>query len=431
MPIERARSNGRHAGARRAPTLVGNRPAGGDPSATNRVVLLRELRLGAPISRVDLSKRTGISKPAVTRGVAALIDEGLVVEARLGDAGSHGGRRPRILELVASAAAGLGCMLKAGRLVGGLGGFDGEIEHREAVAFDPLSEPDVVIEKLIELMSSLIARNSPDRPVLAMGMSVPGVVDDIGRVLAMPHMPGWRGLELSALLEKRMGMPVYLDNESRVQAIAEAWFGQARGARSFVCLETGAAISAGIVVNGELWRGTHSLAGKIGHFRMSADGARCHCDSRGCWEMTASTTQLLRNVKTSSIARSDQMLYEDGDELTMERLVAAAEAGDEIALREIEAHAEALADGICNLIVAYDPERIILHGDSILLGERLAGMLRARVAARFRLWLDYRAPIELTKLGTEGALAGAVNLALHGAWGFGDPTADLGGPLAV
>jgi predicted NBD/HSP70 family sugar kinase/DNA-binding transcriptional ArsR family regulator len=423
-------ATGNDHGARRAPTLVGNRPAGGDPSATNRVVLLRELRLGAPISRIDLSKRTGISKPAVTRGVAALIDDGLVVEARLGDAGTHGGRRPRMLELVPSAAAGLGCMVKAGRLVGCLGGFNGEIEHRETVDFDPLSDPEDVIATLVELMSSLMSRNSASRPVLAMGMSVPGLVDDIGRVLAMPHMPGWRGLELSTVLEEKMGMPVYLDNESRVQAIAEAWFGQARGARSFVCLETGAAISAGIVVNGELWRGTHSLAGEIGHFHMTGGGARCYCDSRGCWEMTASTTQLLSNVKTSSIARSDQMLYQD-TELTMERLVAAADAGDEIALREIEAHAEALAEGICNLIVAYDPERIILHGDSILLGERLAGMLRARVAARFRLWLDYRAPIELTRLGTEGALAGAVNLALHGAWGFGDPTAELGGPVAV
>jgi predicted NBD/HSP70 family sugar kinase len=415
-------------GARRAPTLVGNRPSGGGPSANNRDILLRELRLGAPISRIDLSKRTGISKPAVTRGVAALIDEGLVVEARLGDAGSHGGRRPRMLELVPTAAAGLGCMVKAGRLVACIGGFNGEVEHRETVDFDPLSDPEAVVAKLRGLLVSLLERNPPSRPVVALGLSVPGLVDEVGRVFAMPHMPGWRGLELATVLEREMGMPVYLDNESRVQAIAEAWFGQAQGVRSFVCLETGVGISAGIVVNGELWRGAHSLAGEIGHFSMGGGGARCYCDSRGCWEMSASTTQLLSNVTTSSIARSDQMLYQDTD-LTMERLVAAADAGDQVALREIEAHAEVLAEGICNLIVAYDPERIILHGDSIILGERLVEMLRARVAERFRLWLDYRAPIELTRLGTEGALAGAVSLALHGAWGFGDPTAELGGPV--
>ena len=107
----------------------------------------------------------------------------------------------------------------------------------------------------------------------------------------------------------------------------------------------------------------------------------------------------------------------------------AADAGDEVALREIGVHADALAAGICNLILAYDPERIILHGESVMLGERLEGMLRSRVAERFRLWLDYDAPISLTRLGTEGALTGAMSLALHGAWGFGDPTAEAGGTV--
>ena len=75
------------------------------------------------------------------------------------------------------------------------------------------------------------------------------------------------------------------------------------------------------------------------------------------------------------------------------------------------------------------PERIILHGESVLLGDRLIEMLRRRVADRFSLWFDYDAPIMLTELGIDGALVGAVSLALHGAWGFGDPTAHLGGAL--
>ena len=410
---------------RRAPRLVGNRT--GENAAT-RNVLLREVRLGAPISRIELSKRTRISKPAVTRGVTALIQDGLLVETALGDAGSTGGRRPRMLELVPSVAAGLGCMIKVGRLVAGIGGFDGRIERRQAVDFDPLGEPREAIAKLVELLGELRRDNPLERPVLAAGVSVPGLVDEIGRVITIPHMPAWRGLRLATLLEDELGLPVYLDNESHVQAIAEAWFGDALSSRNFVCLEAGAGISAGIVINGELWRGTHSLAGELGHASMTGDGARCHCGNRGCWEMAASTTRLLNNVRAASIARSDEMPYLDAD-LTMERLVTAADAGDELVLREIAAHADALAAGISNLIVAYDPEQIIVHGESILLGERLANMLRERVADRFRLWLDYDAPIRLTRLGTEGALTGAVGLALHAAWGFGDPTAEAGGSV--
>jgi predicted NBD/HSP70 family sugar kinase len=254
-------------------------------------------------------------------------------------------------------------------------------------------------------------------------------VDEVGKVITTPHMPGWRDFPLSEVLVERLGLPTYLDNESRIQAIAEGWFGLGRGIDNFVCLEAGVGISAGIVINGELWRGVHSLAGEIGHTSMSGDGERCYCDNRGCWEMTASSNHLLNSVKTSSIARSDEVLYQDA-ELTMERVVTAADAGDQVALREIEQHADALAGGICNLILAYDPERIIVHGESILLGERLMEMLRKRVAERFSLWLDYEAPIMLSELGTDAGLAGAAGLALHGAWGLRDPTARMGSTLA-
>ncbi len=421
--------------ARGPVSLTGDETNGPQPGqgagfgSANRAILLRELRMRAPVSRIALSKRTGISKPAVTRAVGGLIEEGLVLETQLGSAGSHGGRRPRLLEFNPLAAAGVACMVKVGRLVGCIAGLNGEVEHRETVPFDPLSDPQTVIDRMVELLESLIAMNKPGRPVLGLGVSVPGLVDEEGRILTTPHMPGWRHIGLSQLLERRMGVPVFLDSECRVQAIAEGWFGQGRGVDNFVCLEAGVGLSAGIVINGGLWRGTHSLAGEIGHTSVTGTGDRCYCDSRGCLEMVASTTHLLTAVKTASIARSDQALYQDAD-LTMERVVTAADAGDEIALREIELHADALASGICNLILNYDPELIILHGESILLGERLVEMVRKRVAERFSLWLDYDAPIMLTELGTEAGLAGAVGLALHGAWGFWDPTARRGGALA-
>jgi predicted NBD/HSP70 family sugar kinase len=413
---------------RRAPRLVGNRASGELPNAATRNVLLREVRLGEPISRIELSKRTGISKPAVTRAVTALIDDGLLAETALGDAGSSGGRRPRMLELVPGAAAGLGCMIKVGRLVAGICGFDGRIEERSEVEFDPTADPQEAIVKLAELFAGLSRSNPAERPVVAGGVSVPGLVDETGRVITIPHMPTWRGFPLASTLETELGLPVFLDNESHVQAIAEAWFGDALASRNFVCLEAGTGISAGIVINGELWRGRHSLAGEIGHASMTGDSALCYCGNRGCWEMAASTTRLLSNVKAASIAGGNGMPHGDG-ELTMERLVAAADAGDQIAIREIAAHAEALATGICNLIVAYDPERIILHGESVLLGERLVEMVRERVGDRFRSWLDYDAPIGLTQLGPQGALTGALGLALHAAWGFGDPTAEAGGAV--
>ena len=108
---------------------------------------------------------------------------------------------------------------------------------------------------MVELLQSLVASNQSGRPVLGLGVSVPGLVDEEGRILTAPRMPGWRHIGLSQLLEERMGMPVFLDSESRVQAIAEGWFGQGRGVDNFVCLEAGVGLSADIVITAA-WRGT-------------------------------------------------------------------------------------------------------------------------------------------------------------------------------
>lgn len=163
-----------------------------------------------PVSRVELSKRTGISKPAVTRGVGDLIAEGLVLEARLGTAGRHGGRRPTLLELNPRAAAGVGCMVGIGELMGCIAGFNGESEHYETVHFDPLADADTVVGQMVGLLQLLIAKNRPGRPLLGLGVSVPGLVDVEGRIVTTPHMPGLRDVELSKLLEERLGLAAYV-----------------------------------------------------------------------------------------------------------------------------------------------------------------------------------------------------------------------------
>ena len=232
---------------------------------------MREVRVGAPISRIELSKRTGISKPAVTRGVAGLIDDGLLVETSLGAAGSTGGRRPRMLELVPTAAAGLGCMIKVGRVVGAIGGFDGRIERREAVDFDPLGDPREAVEKLVDVLAELSRENPPDRPILAVGVSVPGLVDEIGRVITVPHMPGWRGLRLATLLEEEA-------RTSRLSRQRESRSGDCRGVVRRRSDRTQLRLPRGRYGHQcrdrdqrpELWRGTHSLAGEMGHATMTA-----------------------------------------------------------------------------------------------------------------------------------------------------------------
>jgi len=384
----------------------------------NRHALLRELRVGAPLSRVALADRTGISKPAVTRGIADLLEDGLVIETGLGESGTAGGKRPTLLNLNPAVAAGLACMIDDGHITAALAGFDGAFEHRAETDFDPEARPDSVIAQVVELLREVLVHNDPERPVLGIGVGIPGIVDETGRVIVIPRLPGWKGVALATRLEAAFGVPVQVDAESRVQTLAESWLGQGRDVDTFVCLETGRGVAAGIVVNRRLWRGVNSLAGEVGHSSVYSDGARCYCDSHACWEVHASTTRLLDDVSTSSIAHNDERLHEG--ELTVEDLAKVLEADDPTAVRELDIHADTLARGICNLIVSFDPERIIVHGASTIFGERLRLMLNERVRTRFALWMDYDPPIVFSELGRDVGLAGAVSLALRGAWGLED-----------
>jgi predicted NBD/HSP70 family sugar kinase len=382
-----------------------------------RATLLRELRVSAPRSRVDLAERTGISKAAVTRGIRELIGAGLILEKGRGASSTLGGKPPTLLELNPAAAAGVACMLEVGTLVVALADFTGRLHQRTEVSFAVESDSATVLDLLRSAIGELVESNPPERPLLGVGVGVPGMTDEHGTVIAMPHLPGWRGLPFADTLRREFRMPVHVENESRIQALAERWFGDGRDVEDFICLETGVGVSCGVVIGGRLWRGHHSLAGEVGHTSVYADGDRCYCDSRACWEVRASTTQLLRDVRTAAIARGDDPLY-SLERLTIPDVVSAIDAGDAIALAQLERHAEELTRGICNLILNFDPQRIIIHGESTLFGERLASMLRERIRERFAVWLDYEPIICFSELGRDVGLAGAASLALGAAWGL-------------
>lgn len=391
----------------------------------NRHALLRELRVGAPLSRGLLAERTGISRPAVTRGIGDLIEAGLVMETGRGQSTTGGGPRPTLLHLNPQAAAALACTIEIGRVVAVLAGFDGNFEARRERDFDPEAPPSEVIALATELLREALAENPPERPLLGLGVGLPGIVDEQGRVVVIPHMPGWRKVALAEQLEAEFGIAVRVDNESRVQTLAEGWLGQGRDVETFVCLDTGIGLGAGIVVHRRLLRGRHSLAGEVGHWSMYSEGDRCYCDSHSCWEVRGSSERFLADLSTSSIAHNDEKLHE-GD-LSLADVVRAADLDDPTALRELAVHADVLARGISNLVIAFDPERIIVHGDSTIFGERLLGMLKERVRERFALWLDYDPPIVFSELGADVGLNGAVGLALQRAWGLADTLDPLTG----
>lgn len=228
----------------------------------NRLAVLLALRSRPTASRAELARDTGLSVPTVTTIAAELIERGVVSEGEL--APSAGGRPARLLQLEASARNVLaldlsGATLRAGRvdLLGALHGPELEPE----VALAPGAE-----ERLLAGIGRCIAaEEAAGRPVSALAVAVPGVVDPAsGRVRLAPAL-GWSDEPVGAMLGEATGLPVLLENDVNAVALGELWHGVAVGRRNVVYLAVAGGIGAALVIDGALFRGSNSAAGEIGY----------------------------------------------------------------------------------------------------------------------------------------------------------------------
>src|SRR5215208_2153880 len=198
--------------------------------------------------------------------------------------------------------------------------------------------------------------------VVAVSIVVPGAVDsDKAVVLQAPNLPSLVNFALKAELEKRLGWPVFLENDANAAAVGEMWLGAARGCRDVVSVTLGTGVGGGVILDGRLWRGAHGSAGEIGHTTVDPfSGLKCKCGNTGCLELFASATAIVRMTREELSSFPQSVLY--GDELTAVRVYEAGVAGDELALAVFKRLGIYLGVGLANLINLIDPEVIVISG---------------------------------------------------------------------
>src|SRR6478609_11084866 len=186
--------------------------------------------------------------------------------------------------------------------------------------------------------------------VVATSIMVPGAVDsNKAVVLQAPNLPSLSNFPLKAVLDDRLGWPVFLENDANAAAVGEMWLGAARGCRDVVSVTLGTGVGGGVILDGKLWRGAHGSAGEIGHTTVDPfSGLKCKCGNTGCLEMFASATAIVR------MTRENLCLYPQSplksDELTAEKIYEAACNGDELALAIFRSLGIYLGIGLANLI---------------------------------------------------------------------------------
>src|ERR1051325_11501409 len=253
--------------------------------------------------------------------------------------------------------------------------------------------------------------DSDKLPVVAASIMVPGAVDcEKAVVLQAPNLPSLVNFALKAELERRLGWPVFLENDANAAAVGEMWMGAARCCRDVVSVTLGTGVGGGVILDGKLWRGSHGSAGEIGHTTVDPfSGLKCKCGNIGCLELFASATAIVRMTREIMSSFPETSLKSEG--LTAEKVYDAGRQGDELALAVFKRMGMYLGIGLANLINLIDPQIIVLTGGVVNGWDLFAPEMYRQVEERAFRTTAQEGKISRAECGDNAGLLGAARLA--------------------
>ena len=335
----------------------------------NRNLVLNLIKSRGPISRTDIARLSSLSLATVSGITADFIASGLVHE--LGEGESTGGRRPVLLRLNYRAGFVVGVKLMEQAITSALTDLDASVLHDRVTPLTTAAgtDPANVLRAIIQAVENTIAEAKVDRPrVLGIGIGMAGVVDGEAGICRYSPFFGWRDVPIAEPVAAHFGLPVCVENDVNTLTIAEQWFGYGHGVDHFVVVTVGRGVGAGIVVNGQFYRGALGGAGELGHITLTTDGPPCGCGKRGCLETLASDPSVVRQAR-AAIALGERTTLVGIEPLTLEDIVAAAEAGDELARRLLADSGHWLGMGIATMVNILNPQLVIVGGEGVRAGE--------------------------------------------------------------
>jgi len=361
----------------------------------NERTVLDTIRSGAPISRAEISRRAGISKPTVSLALQSLLEAGIVREAAHDPAGPSYGAV--FFEPVPEAALVLGFDLGARFLRGAVCDLTGAIRARQDVEL-PSRRADEAFDAIAALRTSLVdAAGLEDEFVDGVVVGVPGVVAAQGRVELATNVPGLEETDVAGELSTRLGLPVTLENDINLAALGEQWSGVARGVDDFVFISVGTGLGAGLVLRGELHRGHNGAAGELDYALGSLGSELDPCADA----VVALAEELAADGRRTVLAAP----YD------ARKLFAAAREGDELAQAVVAESARRIAMHVAPIAAVADVDLVVLGGgigsNGDLLLEPVRGLLRDS--------LPYPPRVEVSSLGDGAVLTGALSVGLRAA----------------
>lgn len=334
----------------------------------NQIKILNHIRRQGKITRGDLTEVSGFKLLTVTKTVGRFLEDGIIIEA--GHEESTGGRKATLLSINPDFRYTLAVDIGSSRTHIGVVGMDGSVlEQQELNRNSKEIKVNASVEELRQHLQELIRKYGRER-ILGLGIGISGVVrHDEGRIVFCPNLRDWNDINVVKEFGEPLGIPVFVDTAARCMALAEYTQGAGKGISNMVAISMGNSVAAGIIMDGQVYRGADGAAGEIGHTCVRTDGKHCTCGNVGCLELYAALGIIIRRTENAlstfrGFSPLKSMLNGRLDP-TPEEIRLAAEQGDKVALDVLSRTAEAIATAIGYLANIVNPNLIVLGGSTI------------------------------------------------------------------
>lgn len=360
----------------------------------NEAIVLTSIINSSEISRSAVSQHTGLNKASISEIVKKLIEDNLVNEVGVGNGSISGGRKPILLQLNKKAGASLSIDLGYDYVSSMLTYLNGEIieEKRSTDIFVTKENAVEIIQDLITSYTKLTT-SFPYR-IVGIGIAIHGIVFE-DNILFTPYY-NLNEIDLFNELEKITDIPIYLENEANLTAIAESTFSTTKNNLVSVSIHSG--IGAGIVINDSLYCGIDGRSGEIGHMTLYPNGRKCPCGNKGCFEQYCSERSILTQFQ----------ILKGNPTLSIEDLVDSFKKKDELTLTLINTFIENLSIGLNTLFTAYGPEKIYINSALTRMLPEILPETKSRMVGAF----NKNIPLYESTLGIKASLLGAAALVI-------------------
>lgn len=394
-------------------------PTSSDPKVnytkknTLKLLILEELYRHGCKSIPELSKIIRMSTPTITRAIDELIADTLLIEEGIGS--SSGGRRPNLYGINPSSRYVLGIDICRYSVRYGLFNFHNEPAAEIRVLNEGLETTKDIIGAIKTAVDQYIIDSKIDESkLMGIGIALPGLID-IHTGISYSYLH--EDKPLASLFEDRFHHPVFVEHDTKAMALGEQAFGLAMGKQHVLCLNIGAGIGLGMILNGKLYHGNSGFSGEFGHIQVDPDGQLCYCGKIGCLETLASGTTMIRNarkeIEAGATTLISSLVNNDLEKISSEVILQAAQRGDQFAISLLSNIGEYLGKGIAVLIHIFNPELIIIGGELTKAENYLVDPIQQNLNKYTISKIRRDAQIITSSLGNNAGLLGTVALVMN------------------